>query len=869
MPIAFDQFRLLDAKQELKNALHLGHPAPWQGQANSFRCPLGPAPGRGWILLLRRDIDALDKDALHTLTFDDCQGGRITLRDLLFVRAKCLTPGQTGAREAAYLVEVADVRWLAANPYFSTPCNKQYNVRVPSAAQTYYDGSLNGSAAWDWHTMTGDLWTAVNVPELGTAPALPFGNTTCSQNITAGANIVLTLASIAGIEVGDLLAIDDGTLLEVVPVTAVTPPNQITVSLNNNHNGTSTPFKVRGPGALPEGWQFIGVSAWEAYHQVLERLGCAFALDPTRTRTPRVFRRGKADSALAPAEARYRDRLLVDDELIEGTRAKVPSKVRVVFHIDHEHYGTEQTTRPTTVNPATDAVHVIDVLDPDATTGVQPDSVALLYDDLPALLSYLGSISNSSALQARADERAADFYRQLRSGGALKHKTYSGIINDAAFLPGNRLAGVAWYDFGDGLKTEIVHHPPSVRVDDRGQWCGPEGPSEHLQPPDLGRKSFPLYPPLTQLVKVEGTSATTDIYDGSVQRFDPRGSAYDDTKFSVLEDCWVRPTPTSPAPANNTYYVGRLNGVATIGGTTRPLYVVGNVNAGGGGGGLTVREVDTIATVTSVTTLEFNQDDGYVVSGAGGVARIDRPYLFLRSNASPALPTEAAQNFDTRRISRLSSFGGGFHNPGDNASELLITNRVGGPADVGIFGILSVVGAASLLTIGCFLPSTRVQHHLGVTLGTTAVLSCGAPLDNPNDLFAALGYAARFQGNVVVRDRLASTLFVAIGINGIELGGITGDFGGLSFVAGILVGTVVGQQTGILPVTGGGTGAGSFTIGGVLFGNAVDEIQATSPGAPRTFLAGNGPGNAPTFRSIQVQDLPIALMAIQRSWMGL
>lgn len=548
MGILLDSYPVLEPEQELRNAEARRLSAPWANRANSYRCQSGPAPGRGWLLMLRRNLDALDKDGLHTLTFDDGVGvGRqAEIQDLVFIRARNVSPGFPADPDAAYLVEVADARYLAQNVFFANPINKQYNVRAPSAGQTYYTDSLNAGVAWTWQTMLDNLWAAVNVPQLGTSPVLP-----------------------------------------------VTPDG------------------------APEGWKFIGTPAWEAYNQVLERIGCVFTLDPTVSQSGAVVQLGAASTALTTAQTAFADRLLLDDEVIESVRGKVPAKVRVFFHRFHTHYGTEQTTIATAAQWSTTPVQVVDVTDPGATVGVQLNSFAALYDDLPAIVDFSGTVTNSAALTTRATERAADYYRQVNTGGDLLHKTYSGIINDDGFLPGPRLAGVAWLLFSDGYKTEVVDAPQMLAVSDTGQWHLSHMP-ENLLPPDLGRKTYPNYPQTQQLLRVAGTTGTADIYDGFVERFDPSGLT-----FSDAEAAWLRPVPATPAPSVGAMHLGKLNGTATIAAVTRPLYVFSSVMTGAGGS-LTVEEVDGSPSVTSVTTLRFDQVDGFVVSTTGaGVARVD------------------------------------------------------------------------------------------------------------------------------------------------------------------------------------------------------------------------------------------------------
>lgn len=72
-----------------------------------------------------------------------------------------------------------------------------------------------------------------------------------------------------------------------------------------------------------------------------------------------------------------------------------------------------------------------------------------------------------------------------------------------------------------------------------------------------------------------------------------------------------------------------------------------------------------------------------------------------------------------------------------------------------------------------------------------------------------------------------------------------------TFVAPILGTPASGTLTNCtgLPVAGGGTGAATFTDGGVLIGNATGAIQVTSAGTSGQILTSNGAGVDPTFQT--------------------
>src|SRR4029077_4874431 len=157
-------YTVYDPKPILKYCQSHGVPTDWYGKANRFMTSLGEQPGRAWGIMAYQDPNNLftatqtddpangtGLDDLFDLQFDDLgggagtntqSGGAITIANLVFVNADALTSGNLQDPLAMYLVELADIRWLAANPFFSIAANSQYNVRAPSAAQTYYDGSM-------------------------------------------------------------------------------------------------------------------------------------------------------------------------------------------------------------------------------------------------------------------------------------------------------------------------------------------------------------------------------------------------------------------------------------------------------------------------------------------------------------------------------------------------------------------------------------------------------------------------------------------------------------------------------------------------------------------------------------------------------
>lgn len=507
MGVTFGNFPCQEPNEVLESCQKNDLPTDWYGKANRFMTSVGPAAGRGWLLMSRGQIADLDIDALHDLIFFDNNAGTITIKQLVFVRARALTPGfaldsESYDRNGVYLVDVRDIRYLAQNEFYANPVNKQYNVRAPGAAATYYTDSQNAGSPWTWQTMLDNLWAAVNVTELGASPTLPFT-----------------------------------------------------------------------PDGSPEGFKFINVPAWKAYNEILDRLGCAIALDPTEDTNPAtIYITGGDDPSFETAETTYRGNRIWDDATVESRRAKIPSLVRVVFHKFSEKFGTEKTTGTTAGGQwSIDQVHHVEITNPDATTGVQMNSTAILYDDLPALVDFAGTITNSTALQDRAQERADDYF--AGADDTLLRRTYANILNTAGFFPGLQVSGVAYGDTGGGYVTEIAFYPDAVKPSDKATWesCGCRL-DERMRPPDLARVSYPIYPITDQILKVVETTTTANVYAGTVQRTNPATPVQD-----TLETCWIY-VPNGDMLAANQYCFGRLYGPGTFtpmsGGPaqTRPLY---------------------------------------------------------------------------------------------------------------------------------------------------------------------------------------------------------------------------------------------------------------------------------------------------------
>ncbi len=219
------------------------------------------------------------------------------------------------------------------------------------------------------------------------------------------------------------------------------------------------------PSSNPTELIFSGIPSWSVYNSILVRLGCGLVLDPFKSKSPSIVQLGAADAKATQAMALLANQRRLDDYPVESNQAKVASAVRVFFpRLTEQLYGAQETLPP--------LEYPVDVLAPAGIAGIKSGTVVGLSDDMPAIFDGHGNIQNLASLQTRANERAADYYRMVQSGGSLLHITYIGIQNNRGLLPGSQISGVNWRDYGGGYVTEIVRYPPGLG----GGGVGSPGP---------------------------------------------------------------------------------------------------------------------------------------------------------------------------------------------------------------------------------------------------------------------------------------------------------------------------------------------------------------------------------------------------------
>lgn len=168
-----------DPREAIRWARNNASPTDFWGKANGYTCPLGPAAGTAWLLMLKKHLDSLQKNSYHTLRWPDSNTigrKRIDVPRLVIVSAKCMNRALATDPNALYLVELKDRRHILSR----TSINDQYNVLMPNPSVTsgnalYYTESLSGGTAYTWQTLVDDIWGKLPSSLAGAgAPTLPY-----------------------------------------------------------------------------------------------------------------------------------------------------------------------------------------------------------------------------------------------------------------------------------------------------------------------------------------------------------------------------------------------------------------------------------------------------------------------------------------------------------------------------------------------------------------------------------------------------------------------------------------------------------------------------------------------------------------------
>lgn len=384
--------------------------------ANSFYCPTGRWPVRGWILMARGEYDLLNKysTALRLDIGDTTSSTNVSpLKNLSIVQAQCVTRGLATDLAAIYLVEITDNRGILHNKWFQFPLTKAYNIRVPGYPETFYLSSMkdydqpNPSAGskttWTWSTMLQDIWETM--PLLGAWPGLP------------------------------------------------------------------TPV----PLGTPEGFWFPGVPAWTALNDVLDYLGLTVACNLALAAPYTIVRRGATSATFNTLTTRYLTNIEDDLEWIDAGAGRVPKVVKVLFRRRNTIYGSEETVAYRNDVMAKqwsmDAYYTVSVNAPSgffekaAGTHFIWSDFTVRYDDSSDDVD--ADVTTATAI---AKERVSQYFDRIynQTIGAMT-RTYAGPL---PFVTGSQVDGICYYqdyrndDRYGGWRTKIVRgqDPPFPEI---------------------------------------------------------------------------------------------------------------------------------------------------------------------------------------------------------------------------------------------------------------------------------------------------------------------------------------------------------------------------------------------------------------------
>lgn len=138
-------------------------------KANAIFEPLG-APSRAWLLMLKSDLDALDRNSSHTITWAEYRDGSSpssrAFRGWYVVKSERLKVGGEGDANGLHLVEFTDARGIAARH------SDTFSIIANSRSYAQDDDFLTGTEGFTWDSLGSSLWSACAV--LGAWPGLPF-----------------------------------------------------------------------------------------------------------------------------------------------------------------------------------------------------------------------------------------------------------------------------------------------------------------------------------------------------------------------------------------------------------------------------------------------------------------------------------------------------------------------------------------------------------------------------------------------------------------------------------------------------------------------------------------------------------------------
>lgn len=342
---------------------------------------------------------------------------------------------------------------------------------------------------------------------------------------------------------------------------------------------------------IPQTNFLIGLNGWAALNAVLEHLDCAIAPIPTGGARFTIVQLGSQGAF---------GNLPTPIQNFEPVRSNTHCAANLNFYFNKHYYnyGQEKDTELTDNWSVTGNTHV-----QAAATGIQGAiGDKPLWDDLPYIINLNGTDANSAARTTRITNRVSRYV--TRQTCPVYHRIYTGI--NTTVSPGGVVKAVLFRNWDDGVDaaghplndfggtvTEWIAKPDYVNNQSEFllQNALAESSRSHISQesyiaPDLSRRSYPNYPRLSQLVRINKYASPSSPAAGA--RILPNANGYFagnvyrmvNGTMTQLEDCWILITDLFDTKAGQVegiqhqFYVGRLMGQKLSEGLQKPLYVV-------------------------------------------------------------------------------------------------------------------------------------------------------------------------------------------------------------------------------------------------------------------------------------------------------
>ncbi len=206
------------------------------------------------------------------------------------------------------------------------------------------------------------------------------------------------------------------------------------------------------PAGTPEGFWFVGVSAWESLCDILDTLGMTVAVNLTSVTPFTIVPLGATDLPFTLLTAYYAPSLEDDLEWIDVGAARVPASVKVLFRRRNSVYGTEETTpyRNDIMAQQWNMLSFYTVVVPAPAVFTGASGTHYLWSDFTVRADDSSNPLNEDITLAQtiAAERVTQYFAKIyHQTLGFMTRTYAGAL---PFSTGSQVDGVAW----------VMDHPP-------------------------------------------------------------------------------------------------------------------------------------------------------------------------------------------------------------------------------------------------------------------------------------------------------------------------------------------------------------------------------------------------------------------------